>query len=149
MIVWGVSPEEVTKIIRHISASDYDGNLIADGTPTHTGTTERSGVHFKLRVSDSAGPGAKITVDRFGTSKKGYRRTVSACWHAHRDVMLMLFDWYPEARLKSAVADYRGAESFLKQFPGTGYANVGSLVFPVAFQDSCLCELTPEPATIL
>lgn len=139
MQVWNVSPE-VVKASVAAASERYGGNVICDGEPEHTGVTVKSSVRLKLRVKDSAGPGAGISIDRFGSTKKGYRRKVSACWHAHRDVLAEIFRACPDARVKSVMADYRGADDFERKFPDTAHVNIGSMVYPVAAGDSCLCD---------
>ena len=140
MQVWGVTPGQLQEAVYKVSEEHYNGNLICDGQPDHIGATSKSAVRFKMRVKDSAGAGAHISVDRFGSTKKGYRRTISACWHAHRDVMRAIFEVNPEARIKSVMADYKGSDDFERTFPHTYDTNVGSMVYPVAVGESCLCD---------
>lgn len=68
------------------------------------------------------------------------RRLKAACWHAHRDVLQSLFTAKPDARVTTSMADYRGLESFRRQFPHTAYHNIGSTFNPVEYRDACDCE---------
>jgi hypothetical protein len=46
----------------------------------------------------------------------------------------------PDARIKTAFADYRGLSDFLDTAPATGYANVGSMMYPVQMREACFCS---------
>ncbi len=127
MQLWGVSEQELTEIVNEVSATNYRGNLIFNNGPERV--NGRS-IRFTLRVSDSKQPGAHQSFTG--------RRTVSACWHATRDVLSAIFYLNLDARAKSAMADYRGQEDFVNKFPDTYYTNAGSLVMPTPY--GCLCE---------
>lgn len=86
---------------------------------------------FTLRVRDSKGVGAR-------RSWSG-RRTVSACWHAHRDVMKNIFEINEHANLYTAMAHYKGKESFYELYPATGWANCGSQMQPACAEELCDC----------
>jgi hypothetical protein len=68
------------------------------------------------------------------------RRVAAVCWHGHRDFMLALYARDPEARIKTAWADYRGVRDFAEKFGNTGYRNVGSLMYPMFAKDICTCS---------
>lgn len=128
MRVKGISELDLALIVGHVSRVFYAGNLIFKREPETIGRF----VHFTLRVKDSKGPGAR-------RSHSG-RRLVSACWHAHRDVMVELFDFAPDALLVTAMARYEGREGFLREYPGTGSVNLGSAFEPMAYRDACDCD---------
>ncbi len=88
-------------------------------------------VQFTLRVADSKKAGAR-------RSSSG-RRTVSACWHAHRDVMIKVFEMNPGANLYTAWAHYKNKESFYDLYPGTANKNVGSQMQPAYPEELCEC----------
>jgi hypothetical protein len=138
MLVWGVTPEQIKACVITASNSGYQGNVVTDGEPVRTGVTDRSAVSFRLRVLDSKEAGHRLGFVR--TSRGNRRRLVAACWHAHRDVMGQIFDRYPNARIKTMLFDYRGAEDFVRNFRHTGDRNAGSLFEPVALRDLCECE---------
>lgn len=127
MKLYGVTEHELQAIIETISRVQYAGNLqLAYSEP------KRNHVEFTLRVQDSKGPG-----HRLGFSG---RQMVSACWHAHRDVMRKIFDKHPNARLISAFATYDGADDFVRSFERTGSRNVGSMVEPRYYREMCECR---------
>ncbi len=134
MNLWGIDENELAQIIDQVSRDLYDGNLTANRLDRVNGRC----VAFTLRVSSSKAPGAR----RSGSG----RRSVAACWHAHRDVMAVIFDRNPAARVKSAFADYRGKEAFEDLFPNTGDHNVGSMMRPVMIEDCCDCFSTESMA---
>ena len=77
------------------------------------------------------------------TSSSGFnpeRRVAAVCWHGHRDYMRAVFSRDPDARIKTAFADYRGSEGFERDFPETGYRNVGSMMYPAFAKDICTCS---------
>lgn len=58
------------------------------------------------------------------------------CWHGHRDFMRALYRLAPDARIKTALADYRDAEDFDRKFLdtfGTGNA------YNVSYGQACGC----------
>lgn len=68
------------------------------------------------------------------------RRVAAVCWHGHRDFMRAVFARDPDARIKSAIADYRGSEAFERDFPATAHRNVGSMMYPMFMKDVCTCS---------
>lgn len=121
MKVWGLSSAEIQNVVRHISEKEYDGNVqIKDGIK-EDGRAHR----FTLRVANSRGAGAKMSASG--------RRSVAANWYVHRDVMLEMFSYNPDARILTAMADYRGVDDFFAKFEDTRYTNVGSIMNPVAY----------------
>lgn len=128
MKVKGITESELRQIVSDVSEFYYDGNLTFKREPETIGNF----VHFTLRVNDSSGEGAR----RSGSG----RRTVSACWHAHKRVMLDIFGENPDAILVSALARYEGQGDFLAKYEATGDTNVGSMAAPVAMRYSCDCD---------
>ena len=99
-------------------------------------------ISFTLRVKDSKKPGHRLGAPQYtmtgGSGKQ--RRMVSACWHVHRDVMKTIFEMNPEANLRTTLAHYENKESFHELFPGTGYTNWGSEMFPAYAEELCECD---------
>jgi hypothetical protein len=127
MRVKGITAEQLKTIVNNISYGAYDGNVIFNRDPDTIGNFH----HFTLRVKDSSGPGAR-------QSARG-RKTVSACWHVHRDIMRAIFGAFPDAILVSALARYDGKAGFLADFAETGNINVGSMLEPRRMRDCCNC----------
>ena len=129
MFVWGVTPTQLAKIVRTVSAKLYKGNIIFKSGPEMVNTKKMT---FALTVKRSDQPG--------GRRSPSGRKVAAACWHAHRDIMQELFNQFPEARLKSMMADYRGKDEFEDNFPETAWVNIGSEAQPCYSGDACECE---------
>lgn len=92
---------------------------------------------FRLRAINSHANGARH-------SWSG-RRTVSACWHAHRDFFYVMFRFSPNAVIKTMMATYT-AENFDQTYPPTGDVNIGSQMQPAYMPD--LCDCNPKPLNL-
>jgi len=114
-------------VVSEVSNRLYDGNVVPIVSSEHIGPRSKS-VRSVLRVEDSRGEGAR-------RSWSG-RRTVSACWHAHRDVYRELFHRFPAATITTAMAHYT-AQNFEDTYPETGWRNVGSIMSPVTMPELC------------
>jgi hypothetical protein len=151
MQLWGVTEEELAEIVKMVSEDNYAGNVVSGSYAGSTDGSRRINskcIAFTLRVLDSRGPGHRLSASEYSryadNSRAGIpgsrHRLTSACWHVHRDVMRKIFDFNPDARIKSAMADYRGVESFNAVHGYTGHHNSGSLMAPVAYADLCECD---------
>ncbi|MCE7011714.1 hypothetical protein LWC34_54215 [Kibdelosporangium philippinense] len=140
MFVYGVSFSDVQSVVRDVSDSLYDGNLTVR---TGADRSNRAGPRatFTLRTLDSAGTGAKGSASwsGSGTGPKGRRRTISACWHAHYDVLAELFARFPHARVVTAIATYT-APTFHDRALATASLNVGCQLWPVTAPECCECD---------
>lgn len=124
MQLWNVPASIVNAIVVRVSQDRYAGNVIFNRDPEPRGRA----VCFTLRTKSAFGPGAR-------RASRG-RHLVSACWHVHLDVMQAIFNHTPEARLKTALADYRGAADFDAKFRATANSDRwGS----VSATDLCSC----------
>ena len=128
MKLYGLTLLELEGIVAEVSRNNYKGNLELNRAEQ----SPRGRVDWTLRVKRSRDPGAH-------RSWSG-RRTVAACWHAHRDVMAAVFERNPAARIVSSFADYEGRERFEREFPGTYYHQVGSMMQPADYGELCDCE---------
>lgn len=129
MLARNVTVEDIRRAEEAVNAA-YRGNIRVDiGS---SGGKRVPWVRFVLRANSSRGTGAK-------RSASG-RRTVSACWHAHRYFMGRLFVLCPNARLTTALADYRGKDDFFASHPATADANVGNAFFHIPVAHLCECE---------
>lgn len=142
MFVYGVSLTDVYRVVRDVSNDLYDGNITVR---TGEDRSNRAGSRatFTLRTTDTAGCGAKASASAFGkgTGPNGRRRTISACWHAHYDVLAELFARFPAARVVTAIATYT-APTFRVRALATAYLNIGSQLHPVTAPNCCACDHT-------
>jgi hypothetical protein len=127
MDIRGLSLEDFQAIVAYVSKGDYDGNLVVE-RHAH-GHAQR--LAARLWATDGYGPGAR-------TSWTG-RHAHAACWHAYRDVLAELFERFPKATVRTALAVYRGREGFEQHYPATAYVNVGSQMQPVHMPELCEC----------
>lgn len=127
-----VQPDDIATALNMANAY-YGGNLTFKNGPDWTSGTV---VRFTLRVESSGQAGAA----------RGFsgRRSTSACWHAHRDVLAALFTLRPDAVVSTAVAKYEGASGFLDRFPDTAWRNVGSHMQPLYMVNACDCQADEE-----
>jgi hypothetical protein len=110
-------------IVRRVSATKYDGNLIV----------HPQAASYRLSVRSSRERGAR-------RSHSG-RRMAVACWHAWRDVLAELFNQFPDATVRTALATYKGRGGFEDWFELTGATNIGSIREPLRMDDACDCKL--------
>lgn len=105
MRIYEVDLTGVSDAVNKVSHNLYHDNVIIRDWKY----LSKNCLQFTLRVKSSKEPGHR-------TSYSG-RRIPSACWHVHRDVFRAIFDRFPEARIVSAHADYRGGKRFLREIP--------------------------------
>lgn len=113
------------------------------GKPLNKRDDAYSGV--LLRVKSAKRIGSRVSQENYYFSRP-VRRIASACWHAHRDFMREVFAINPDARIRTALADYRGEDNFELKFPSTAYgggmagaANIESI------GDACNCDEGDHP----
>lgn len=104
----------------------YNGNIRVD---QYQSADPR---RFTLRVLDSRGTGARRAASG--------RRIPCACWHVHRDFLAGIFRRYPNAAVRTALAVYKGADSFERQYRDTASHNVGSEYRPSHIGANCDCS---------
>lgn len=120
---------QFTDVVAQVSAENYDHNVIVHHDAREDGVRVPR-VVGRIRVENSRESGAR-------TSWSG-RRTVSACWHAHRDVFREIFAQYPETVIVTALARYT-ADTFEDVYPSTAYNNIGSMAAPAYMPQLCDC----------
>jgi len=128
MKVWGMDAAELRDVADEVGVEIKD--LRPDGRA----------LRFQLRPT-----GEKIDGDYKyqRTSSSGFqpeRRVHAVCWHGHRDFMRAIFARNPDARIKTAWADYKGAENFADEFEATAWRNVGSMMYPMQADSVCKCH---------
>jgi hypothetical protein len=129
----GIAANNLAATVERVSRGKFNGNVTLKSLspiPATRRTTE--GANFTLRVESSREAGAR-------RSTSG-RRLAAACWHAHRDVLRAIFDAAPNARIRSAFADYDGRDDFERSFPQTYHHNAGSVMMPASFGALCDCD---------
>lgn len=119
---------DIAFVVDAIGRQNYGGNLEIKSSRQ----VSRNVVTFTIRATSSRGPGARC-------SWSG-RRSIAACWHAHRDVMRALFTINPDGKLYTAMATYIGRQGFEDNFEATAGRNIGSRVSPAYMPDLCECE---------
>lgn len=77
----------------------------------------------------------RATSEYYGKS----RRKWAVCYHGHYAFMRMMFECFPNARLRSAMAKFNGIDDFNAYAGLVGIQNVGSQMQPRRFEDSCKC----------
>jgi len=128
MQIKGMSLDQWTNVVDAVSAELYDGNIIVNRDSDDRSNSRTNHCRTSLRVKNSRGHGARM-------SWSG-RRTVSACWHAHRDVFREAFRLYPDAVISTVLARYT-AENFEETYRKTAYVNVGSMMSPAYAPELC------------
>lgn len=129
MKIWGLYREQVYEAYT-LANEQYGRNVAFKRIPEKSGRAFR--VTLTVRNSHEAG-------SRRSRNLRGIRRVSAACWHVHRDFMKEVFRINPEARIQTALADYKGLEDFQAFFPVTGGTNVGSRAQPLAISEACNC----------
>lgn len=139
MIITGISLTDFENIVSNVSHSVYAGNIIVNSN-----VREYSGNRFSARIraidsgTGTLPPGESALGSR-RTSGSTARRSVSACWHAYRDVIAAVFEANPKARVRTSMESYIGVEGFRKNYPSTGWCNIGSEWYPRYMPDLCDC----------
>jgi hypothetical protein len=128
MIIRNITLSQFSAIVEKVGA-EYNGNLIIHPDMRQEGKRVIR-VQGRIRTESSREAGAR-------RSWSG-RRTVSACWHAHRDVYREVFAQYPNATVQTSMARYT-ADNFEDVYPDTGNNNIGSMFAPAYMPDLCEC----------
>ena len=112
MKVWGVSEADVRAAIAEAKLTPW-GYL-----PSHQITPVGRALSVRLCV-DRDQP--RDATGLLPWQKRGWggRRLPYVTWEGHREFMRILFRDHPEARIKSAVADYKGRADFWEKHPST------------------------------
>lgn len=136
MEAWGFNIADVQRAANELGLS-VTGQ---DRTPGRGGV-ERCSFVLKLdtgsRREDGSLPFQRVSM--VGNHLGNHRRIAAVCWHGHRDLMRLLFERHPDARLKSALADYRGAEDFDRKYLGTrGSTNAYNV--GLSYGEACTCS---------
>ena len=85
----------------------------------------------------------KVNLEDKKYQRRGFhnnRKVHAVCWHGFRDFLRACYELSPNAKFKTSVATYKHAGDFEKNFPITGYKNIGSQAFPMYYQNACDCR---------
>ena len=137
MIAKHTRKEDLNKALELINEK-YDNNIRWNREPEQL---DKYGYkwRFTLRVNSSKGKGAKLSY----SYHNNVRRTSSACWHVHGD----FFDTLLNLRA-SAIIETSSAQGLIKIYISEEGnivgnwkdRNIGSIMFPVYYSESCLCS---------
>lgn len=130
MIVKNVGESDLWAALNAVNLI-YGNNVIWNREPEYIGQTREGSDKWRctLRVIDSRGPGAKLSIPR----RRKQRHTIGACWHVHGD----FFDSLPEhAEIVVDVSDGRRIIH-----PGDAWIDiqVGSIMYPYYMSELCEC----------
>lgn len=132
-----INDNDLREIVGMVSSAYYGDNLTLK---TCEKKSDRR-TSWTLKVRSSSLQGAHHSAPLIGNETG--RRTVSACWHCHRDVMCEIYDRDPNARIASGMIKYANVQDFVDNFGSTYYRNAGSMARPVRYGTLCLCEDNP------
>lgn len=133
MTIKGITPSQFHSLVEEVSSSLYQDNLkVKNCSPLSSNR-----IRATVTVKSSKGRGARLS---YPNSQGKQHHLAAACWHAYRDVLSRLFQFNPEASVRTAHAIYKGREDFLLKFEATGKHNIGSEMFPLYYREACSCE---------
>lgn len=93
-----------------------------------------------MKPEYGANPYPRLSSSPFATASGKPRRVGGAvCWHGFRDYFRAVLTAYPSGRIVTGMADYRGLSDFEARHRETGWANVGSIMYPVSACEACAC----------
>lgn len=139
MKAWGVTEEQ----IREAAASV--GLRIAEDYARSGVRPDGRALRFRLALDTSQARDAygMLPYQRVSTWREAPngnpRRIAAVCWHGHRDMLRALFAIAPDARVQTALADYRGADHFEETYRDT--AGTGN-DYHVSPSQACGCTST-------
>lgn len=127
MKAWGVYDDEIRELAAGVGLKIFCDRITRVGRA----------YQFRLALGERQEDG------RFRFQKFSYHghRTWVVCWHGYRAFLMSLFGRFPEARVLTGLADFRGREDFLDNYKYTRgvYHRYGG----GSDQRGCVCH--PEP----
>jgi hypothetical protein len=141
--VIGLSLDAVENAVVYVGERLYGGNLRVQTSRDRS----KNGVErctFTLGVVDTSanGMGARCSTDLLarGNGPLGRARSLTACWHAHFDVIecLLLSRASGLVTVQTAKATYN-SDNFLDVAYATAFENVGTAAHPVMAFQLCTC----------
>jgi hypothetical protein len=132
MKAWNVEPDTIRSCAHAVGLRIY-------GEWNGSDQIKRDGraLRFRLRLdTEQRQPDGTLPYQRISRVLIRPRRVSAVCWHGHRDFMLAVFAVNPDARIKTALADYRGADDFERKYRATfGEGNHWNL----SYGQACVC----------
>jgi hypothetical protein len=127
MQITGITPVQFQDIVAKVSDRDYQGNLRAELGSQQSATRFRGRVMLQHTGYQMFG--------RKDTSllAPGQRRSASSLSGERR------INQFPEARVYTAMAKYKGKDGFEANYPQTAYLNIGSMAYPMTMPETCDC----------
>ena len=133
MKIYNVSKQIIEIAMREVNKK-YNNNIIFN--PLH-----------ELRPLNKKGTAFSFTIRCLSSKNKGHRtcrrydfsgevherKHISACWHVHGDLFDTIFDLSPNAKI------YTGGFCYRSKSDNWQDKNIGSMMFPVYFSESCEC----------
>lgn len=116
MILRGVPKEYIYRVAEDMGITIY--NFREEGT----------GFAFVLRPASGS--------DAYRAASNTGRRKWAISYEGHYVFMEAIFNRFPEAKLRSALAKYNGQDEFYRFAPIVGLTNVGSMINPVRYEDA-------------
>ena len=128
MVVKNITSKQLTEAVAELNTS-YDNNIRFNNREVlnNKGTRHR----FTIRVKDSHGTGSKLGHSRNINGE--HRRTSSACWHTHGDLLDILFKINDECEVRS------GGKLITSDNGNWEDRNIGSMMVPMYFSEACEC----------
>lgn len=141
MKAWGLTEDQIRDAARDVGLSIHGEWL---GRPTGGIVQDGRALRFRLGVDSTAArdangylPFQRRSMARWHEDRP--RRIAAVCWHGHRAFMRAAFALNPDARIKTVLADYRGADDFERTHEQTqGQGNAYNL----SYEQACACHET-------
>lgn len=135
MKITGITLHQFSECTNEVSAEKYAGNGVIKQDSQNLPRIRKPACRAGLKVLDSRGPGSRMTA-------KG-RHGPYACWHLYRDVLIDVFEKYPDTVIIAGAGwkvTYRGKTGFGELYPRTARINIGSQLSPCTMPELCDCE---------
>lgn len=118
MKVWGVSEADIRAAVKEADLTVWNDYVSAGGVHVRGIVPKGRALLVRLAV-DPTKP--RDQTGLLPWQKRGYggRRLPYVTWEGHREFMRILFRDHPEARILSAIADYKGRADFWAKHPST------------------------------
>lgn len=157
MIVKGLEPENVKRIIDRVSRECFAENVITKRAPENY----RGAVRFTLGLRDTRGPGHRRGFPHPWRTRQGGeykpKRIAAACYHAYGEVIRGLLEGGAAYVQSAPIALERARcgskprrwtrETWYTHACEMAEVNIGSPMMPYLFADACDCGVGEMPDT--